>query len=251
MNDETLLLYYHNELPAYERRELEAALSADSALQERYDALRSDLDQLRHPEAVAAPADMLARFHRTIDQAAMLEGQRMPEKKPPFDWRSFAWGSIVAAALVLGIGFALFFSDERMPAEIINPDSTVVDTTPPATTGSPFTRGLQVHFAQSRQDISNLSLDEQAERQMLIMHIIQQNRLFAREANENASPELARVLRAFEPILMRLSADDISAEEAARLQTKLQFELNAMLTKLGTPASDRRNTGTNNRAESI
>ncbi|MEQ8207056.1 MAG: hypothetical protein RIA65_12825, partial [Woeseia sp.] len=105
-------------------------------------------------------------------------------------------------------------------------------------TSNAFTRGLQVHFQQSRQDISSLRADSSAERELLIMHIIQQNRLFARAAKENNSPELARVLRAFEPILARLSAEDLSPEEAARLQAKLTFELNVMLTKMNQPPSN-------------
>jgi anti-sigma factor RsiW len=43
MNDETLTLYYYDELNAAERREVEAALAADAALAERYRVLREEL----------------------------------------------------------------------------------------------------------------------------------------------------------------------------------------------------------------
>ena len=70
------------------------------------------------------------------------------------------------------------------------------------------------------------------------MTIIQQNRLFERMAKQNDARDLARVLRAFEPILLRLSSEDISAEDAAALQAQLAFELNIVLTKLARRASD-------------
>jgi hypothetical protein len=47
------------------------------------------------------------------------------------------------------------------------------------------------------------------------------------------------VLRAFEPILVRLAAEDLSPEEAQRLQAQLVFELNVMLTKMNRTPSDR------------
>ena len=70
------------------------------------------------------------------------------------------------------------------------------------------------------------------------MQIVQQNRLFARVAKQNDSQDLARVLRAFEPILVQLAAADISNDEAARLQSQLAFELNIVLTKLSRQVSE-------------
>jgi hypothetical protein len=98
---------------------------------------------------------------------------------------------------------------------------------------------LQAHFRDSRQNIGGLPVEDTESRRMLIQHIVQQNRLFARAATENQSPELARVLRAFEPILVRLAADDLAPEEAQRLQAQLVFELNVMLTKMNRTPSDR------------
>jgi DNA-binding FadR family transcriptional regulator len=101
-----------------------------------------------------------------------------------------------------------------------------------------FARGLQVHLRESRQDLSALPADAGEERAMLIMHMIQQNRLFERAAEQNDAGDLARVLRAFEPILMRLAANDMTPEDAEALQAQLAFELNVMLTKLGKSASE-------------
>jgi hypothetical protein len=66
----------------------------------------------------------------------------------------------------------------------------------------------------------------------LVLQIIQQNRLFEQAAERNDAGSLARVLRAFEPILLQLAATDIAPEDAVALREQLAFELKVMLTKL-------------------
>jgi len=83
-----------------------------------------------------------------------------------------------------------------------------------------------------------LPAGEAADRRMLIGDIVRQNRLFERAARDNNAEDLARVLRAFEPILQRLAREDLSAEDAAALKAKLTFELNVMLTKISANESD-------------
>lgn len=242
MNDDKLLLYYYaDELSRDERRQIEAELAANPGLRARYDALQHELDGMRDMEAVKAPEHMVARWHDSIDRAATLERQQSAPAGRSFHFASFAWGSALAATLVLGIGIGFYFSGTEVPHAPVEPGpatANVVDVTPSGDASSPFTRGLQLHFQQASQGIGGMSADSSAEREMLIMHIIQQNRLFVREAKENNSPELARVLRAFEPILARLAADSTTPEEAAKLQAKLAFELNAMLTKMNQPPSN-------------
>ena len=77
---------------------------------------------------------------------------------------------------------------------------------------------------------------------MLALQIIEQNRLFERAADQNNSQSLARVFRAFEPVLLQLAAEDISPEDAAALQAQLIFELNVMLTKLSRDVSNETDT---------
>jgi DNA-binding GntR family transcriptional regulator len=66
--------------------------------------------------------------------------------------------------------------------------------------------------------------------------------LYESAAERNDAPQIARVLRAFEPILLRLAADNIAPEDAAALRDQLAFELNVMLTKLARDASDETHT---------
>ena len=74
------------------------------------------------------------------------------------------------------------------------------------------------------------------------MQIVQQNRSFEIAARKNDSPELARVLRAFEPVLLELATADLAAESVAELQTQLSFEINVLLTKMGRAQSDGQET---------
>jgi hypothetical protein len=243
MNDEQLILYYYADgLSSQERRQIEAALAADPALQRRYDTLRRELDSLGDAPLgaqVKAPEHLVARWHAGIDRAAQLE--RQAERRPArvLHFASFGWGAAVTAALALGIGIGVYLSSRNEADLAVNPLPAIVEVAPSAATGDAFTRGLQAHFRDSRQNIGGLPVEDTESRRMLIQHIVQQNRLFARAATENQSPELARVLRAFEPILVRLAADDLAPEEAQRLQAQLVFELNVMLTKMNRTPSDR------------
>ena len=83
-----------------------------------------------------------------------------------------------------------------------------------------------------------MNLPDADDRTMLVLRIIEQNRMFEHAAANSDAPKLARVLRAFEPILLQLAAEDIAPEDAQALQAQLAFELNVMLTKLGVESSN-------------
>jgi hypothetical protein len=238
MNDDTLTLYYYNDgLSDRERSEVESALESDALLRQRYDDLCGQLDGLPDIGDVCAPPDATARWHDSIERAARLEHGRQRASRRSFHLPSFALGSAIAATLALGIAIGYYLGGER--GGEVPPDhvvQTAVGTQ--ATASSAFTRGLQVHLRQSRLDLASLPADADSDRAILIMHIVQQNRLFERAAKDSDSRDLARVLRAFEPILLRLAADDITPAESAELQAQLAFELNVMLTKLGRNASN-------------
>ena len=85
---------------------------------------------------------------------------------------------------------------------------------------------------------STVSTQSNSNRALLIMDILEQNRLYERAAEQKNSPGLARVLRAFEPILIRLAAEDLGPEDEVALRAQLAFELNVMLTKLSRETSE-------------
>ena len=168
-----------------------------------------------------------------IDQAAALERGRAPIPRERWHPSSFFWGMAVSAAIGVGVALGVFVSDETIdtPAPYVVEHSMQPDATPVA-----FTRGLQHHFRSSRKQLADLDGSEDAA--MLVLRLVEQNRLFKTAADQNNAPQLARVLRAFEPILLRLAATDTAPEDAEALKAQLSFELNVMLTKLAKESSD-------------
>lgn len=242
MNDETLILYYYGDgLSDDERSAVEAALENDSYLRERYRALCRSLDQVSELPTGRAPAHMAARLHGSIERAAA--GEPVANASPGKAWHfpSFAWGAL-AAALVAGVAIGLNFGDGATPVPSIadGRDRIDIDDRPPMQPATPvsFSRGLQFHLRESRDDIMRLAANDNADRTMLVLDILRQNRLFEQAAREHDAEDIARVLRALEPVLLRL-ANEENAEDAAALRAKLTFELNVVLTKMEQGESDK------------
>lgn len=235
IDEQTLTLYYYDDgLTFGARREVESALANDEMLAVRYADLKRQLDQLSEQEIPQAPAHLLQRWHDSIDKAAR---PAVVEAKPggnPVHFWSFFWGAAVTAALALGIGIGSHFSGGE--AVILTPAMTYTGDSAVVVPAS-FTRGLQVHLQQSQWNIARLPVETTSDRTQLVQQIIEQNRMFEVVAERNSAPDLARVLRAFEPILVRLAATDIAPEDADALRAQLSFELNVMLTKLARDTS--------------
>jgi len=234
MNDETLTLYYYDDgLTVAERREVEAALQSDPALAAHYEALCAELDGLGEPAPTDVPSHLVAQWHDALDRAADREVFAVVPSRKSFHFGSFFWGAAVAASLAIGVGIGFFIaSDDPVPGGMV-------------ATASPtdaFSRGLLVHFRDSRDQLSAIEASTNGNRQQLITNIIEQNRLFVRMAKDNESQDLARVLRAFEPVLLRLASEDVTPAEAERLLAQLQFELTIVLTKLTRQVSDKTET---------
>lgn len=227
ITDDTLTLYYYDELSADEKQEIERALKADSGLAVRYSVLRRELDSVEFPAEQAVPDHMMQRLHDTIDRAARLESGKEPASKSSLHFLSFFWGAAVTAALVLGVGASIYLGE----GDISETTPLVVDSGMTVVPAS-FTRGLQSHLRDSQFELARLSPESSADRMLLIAQIIDQNRMFERAAEKNNSQKVARVLRAFEPILLRLASDDIAPEDAEALRAQLAFELKIVLTKL-------------------
>ncbi len=183
-----------------------------------------EFDALGLDREIAAPSHMQQRWHDSIDLAAQREQTELRWSGRKFNFMSFFWGAAVSTALALGIGIGVFLSGGP---ESIEPNEYVVHDRAGA-----FGRVLQVHLRDTRDDIASMPIDTPEDRTTLVLQIIQQNRLFEQAAERNDADSLARVLRAFEPILLKLAATDIAPEDAAALRKQLAFELKVMLTKL-------------------
>ena len=194
-----------------------------------------DLVAAHRDDIHPAPAHLKQQWHDAIDSAAAME--RGKTQSPASAWHpaSVFLGMAIAAALALGIGIGYFMADEG--SSDYAPDVQVADV--PAHSGvlpASLSRGVQVHFRDSREQL--LSLPDPAERTLLVRQIIEQNRLLESAASKSNAPRLARVLRAMEPVLLQLAAEDLDPADAEALLSQLAFELNVMLTKLATESSD-------------
>jgi hypothetical protein len=230
MNEDTLILYYYDDgLSERERREVESAIGSDPAVAAKYEELCRELNGLADSGVTTVPAHTVERWHGTIDRAARQSPVRaQPPRQRSFNPFSFAWGAALAAALVIGISLSMTRIDPAIEA--------------PVTTSSAFTRGVQVHFRDTYGQLATMPADSAADRSELVLQIIEQNRVFERAAEQNDAQDLARVLRAFEPILVRLAEEDLAPEDAEALRAQLAFELNVMLTKLSRDASNKTDT---------
>ena len=235
MNDNDLILYYYDDgLDEIERAAIATALENDAELAERYRELRRSLERFDERPVIRPPAEAVARWHRSLEHAAASERAARPNIRA---WHlpSFAWGAL-AAALVGAVAIGIYLEDRgpsATPVADTAPEIPIHDQ-PPMTAAVPasFSRGVQVHLRESRQGIIRLAADPNADRSLLVTDILRQNRLFEQAARDNGSDDIARVLRAFEPVLLRLASEDVSDEDAAALKAKLAFELNVMLTKM-------------------
>ena len=230
MNDDILTLYYYDDgLTDRERHEVEAAIDSDAEVAARFRRLCAELDDLAARPIPVAPPHLAPRLHDILDRSTQ---QLTPARsKQSFHPGSFFWGAAVAASLTIGVAIGVFLTSETgSPA--------LTASLPVEDSSTALSRGILVHFRDSRDVLASLDVSGNGERDQLIMNIVQQNRLFERMANQSDSQDLARVLRAFEPILIKLASKDISPDEAAKLQAQLAFELNIVLTKLMQQVSD-------------
>ena len=241
INDDTLTLYFYNDgLSDDERAEVESALNSDANLAARYDLICRQMTAWSNSETPAAPSHLPERWHDSIDHAARMETAAPKIAKPsPFQFLTFAWGGGLAAALALGIALGMYFSgNEVMPID----QGTHNELTQSALVPAAFTRGLKVHLQESQWEITSLPDNNPTDNTQLLMQIVEQNRMFERAAKQNNSQNIARLLRAFEPILIRLASEDIAPEDAEALRAQLAFELNVMLTKMARDPSKEAHT---------
>lgn len=241
MNEDKLLLYFYGELSAEERAEVDAALAADAMLAARYETLRNELADWQDDTLVPAPESAKRRWRESIDNAARASRRNHESRdKTPRFWM-FGLAAAMTAALVAGIFIGTNLNE---PIPTVEPGPTMAgpETTVPSALPVSFNRGLQLHLRDSQAELSRIAQDDDADRILLTLQLIEQNRLFERAAVQNNAPSLARVLRAFEPILLRLASDDIAPEDMEALRRQLAFELKVVLTKLEAAPSEEAHT---------
>ncbi|MEO8018997.1 MAG: hypothetical protein ABI769_14385 [Pseudomonadota bacterium] len=223
-DDDLLLYYYRDGLDAADRARIGAALTEQPELAQRLHRLVNRLDAAAAIPEVPVPAETLERWRAALDQAATSQAARVPrEIRRPFT--SARWLAAAAVVLVAIASIVQMNRQQTAPqiAEVAPPNGT-----------SAYERGLKSHLASTEQQLASLESATPEERAHLIETIVEQNRLYALAAERAGEPQLARVLRAFSPVLESLQKEggDASASVA-----QLGFEFRVMQGRLGAGAA--------------
>ncbi len=227
IDDETLLLYcYADGLEHAGRTRVERALAGSASLRKRYAKLRDELQSLPDPHVAAPSTAAVQRWHAAFDAVAGPE----PAPRSTFSLPSFMIGAAVTAALAIGIGIGLLLDN----AASVPPQQPFEQAMPSAQ----FVRGLEVHFRDSRNSLMQLGDSSDEVRLEELAALINQNRLYQRAAKGSDAEHFARVLRAFNLVLVELASGELSPAEADALRERLLFELDVMLTKLAQRPSE-------------
>ena len=215
-DDDLLLYYYRDGLDAMERARIGTALAEQPELARRLHRLVAQLDTVADMPEVAVPLHIQQRWENALDRATPAKRSGRPVMA--FRWWQAAAAFVVAVAILVTVQLSL-----RSPQE-----QPMADAAAPA--GSAYERGLRWHLASTEQRLAKLDNARPDERAQLIATIIEQNRMYALAAERANEPQLARVLRAFTPILESLADEpgDASASDIAQLS----FELRVMQARL-------------------
>jgi hypothetical protein len=220
-DDDLLLYYYRDGLEAAERLRIGAAISNDPKLAQRLQILVARLDAAAAMPEVPVPADVRQRWQSALERTADKDVKETRAPRANFRWQA-------AAAAVTAV--TLFFI-----ARIVmqTPQDQTAQVAPPAPTdAAAYERGLKWHLASTEQQLAELGSATPEERKRLIETITAQNRMYALAAERAGEPQLARVLRAFAPILESLEHGGDSSASLAQLS----FELRVMQGRLSADA---------------
>lgn len=232
INDDELLLYYYRDgLDAADRARIGAAIAADPRLAQRLHTLAARLDAAAAIPEVEVPGHFRQRWQDALDGAA--SGRRArPVARPLFSQPR--WQIAAAAAVVLALVVTFEALRSTAPRGAL-PMAATPGHESGDEAGSAYEHGLKFHLASTERQIADLGNASPAERARMIDVIIGQNRLYALAAERAGEPQLARVLRAFNPILEDV-ANGRSESTAADL-SQLSFELRVMQARLGADAA--------------
>lgn len=217
INDDELLLYHYQDgLDAARMEAISRLLRGDPELARRYQQLRAELRQIPAPADAAPSAAAQDRWRLRLQQRAAVATQsRTP--------RTFALTLAAATLVLLGVAIGTRIAEQTAP--VAGPPIAAADP-------QPLQRGLRAHFRDARAVLAQLPLDDAARRSELVNDIVAQNRLYERAALAHGDERLARVLRAFEPVLAELAQAPVDGESDSGARAQLDFELGVMQTKM-------------------
>lgn len=238
-DDELLLYYYRDGLDAAERARIGTALAQQPELAQRLHRLVAQLDTVAETPEVPVPPHIEQRWLNALARApSAAQARHVAADTPPgsrirtaFRWQTLALAATVAAlAVFVTLQMSMQSRDDRTRAanDVPQPVTTVAAVETPE--AAAYERGLQWHLANTEQRLASLDSAKPEERARLIEAILEQNRMYAVAAERANEPDLARVLRAFTPILETLQAERRDADASDIDQ--LNFELRVVQARL-------------------
>jgi hypothetical protein len=229
ISDDDLLLYHYRELGPADRARISTALSQQPELAQRLHALVARLDAVAALPEVPVPVQTQQRWQAALERASH-ENRAAPARRPAFT--QMRWQLVAAAVAVVAIGLVL-----RHVLPPAGESTTTTATQPPVEEAEPasaYENGLKFHLASTERRLASLEGASPEERARLVEAIIGQNRIYALAAERAGEPQLARVLRAFTPVL-----EDVAqgrGEVTANSLAQLNFELRVMQARLSADA---------------
>ncbi len=232
IRDEDLLLYHYAEgLEPAERARIATALQNDASLSQRLRQMLADLESVSSQSRVTAPLPTRARWVAGLNAAAAADSGLKPKSAP---WRGWNWGAAIAVgfAMALGVGIGMRLN---VPARV--EDAAIADRGMPSATDPSLQRGLRLHFAATEKMLVDVASADAPTRARLLGDVIEQNRLFALAAERAHEDRLARVLRAFDSLLLEMKDETLDTQSLQLQGERLEFELIVMQTKLAQTSS--------------
>jgi hypothetical protein len=237
ISDEDLLLYHYQDgLTPDEHARIAQAVANDALLEARLNALIARLDGAA-PADVPVPAAAMHRWSTDLARAARVEADSRGTL-PAFHWRT---GLAAAAVLVFVATFGWHVSEAPQPTQLAGTSPVDGgaqagagdhDDTARGTREARYARSLSVHLARAELQLASLGTLDRDERARVVQKLIEQNRLYAVAAENAREDQLARVLRAFNPVLATLGDRQASAADLAAAVAQLNFEMKVMQAKL-------------------
>jgi hypothetical protein len=226
-DDELLLYYYRDGLDAAERARIGTALSQQPELAQRLHRLVAQLDTVAETPEVPVPPHIEQRWQNALARAPTSATPAVTTTGSRFR-ATFRWQTLALAATVAVLAVLVTIQVSMPPREDRTQASN--DVPAPANPAAAYERGLKWHLANTEQRLASLDSAKPEERARLIEAILEQNRMYALAAERANEPDLARVLRAFTPILETLQAGHRDADASDIDQ--LSFELRVVQARL-------------------